>query len=233
MSNQRDAEVFAKALTNTARQIPFALSLGLNRTALDIQRRQVEHMHGIFTVRNQRFIGSPQTPHRSAVRRTQAATKSKPIVELAILPPGGQARAGILTRHERDRQRVAQSGTLAVPVAARPSEQQRVPKRFRPKELGFVRMDKGKGKHEVFRGKHRTFFIRWQGGGSATIFQRQGRGGTGRFGEFVGTRVLWALRRKTRLTPRLEFLTNAGREFQEKFPQRFAEAYEQALRTAR
>lgn len=231
-----NADEFSRLLTRAGRQIPFSLSLALNRVGEDIQKAQVAHMHRIFTVRVPSFIGTPEAANRSAIKRTQKATKAKPVVELAVLPPGGLQRADIITRHERDRERRPKGKSLAVPVEARRGKKQKVPGKLRPKALDFQPHG---STGRVFRGKERTFLVRTPSGG--VIYQRTSRrrgGKRRRRGQrsdnhFAGTRVLYRLEPTTPLTPRLAFHENAERVFTERFADQFAKAYEEALKTAR
>lgn len=236
--NVLKADEFGRELNRAVKQISFAMSVALNETGNQIQRDQVERMHQIFTVRRPSFIGRPESAHRSAIKRTRKATKQDPVVELAVLPPGGRSRADIVARHEADTTRRPQGGrSLAIPVEARRGKRDLVPKRFRPKELDF---EPHGSSGRVFRGKERTFLIRNSRGG--TIYQRTGRrrggrrrrrGSGGVRGWNAGTRVLFRLRGTVRLNPQLTFFPIASRRFQRSFPANFRKAFEKALATAR
>src|SRR5690554_3476175 len=227
-------------MTAAAKQVPFALSLALNRTAGEIQKAQVQHMHDVFDIKATQFFGRPESAHRSAVKRTKAAKKNDPVVELAILPPGGIQRADIITRHESQHARFPVRGQhLAVPVTETRDTKWRRGQKSPIQQLNLKRADKGKGKAKVYKGDKRTFMIQY--GSTAEIYQRTSRRGAkrrrpgqGRRHPWPkGVRLLWALRRKTKLTPVLEFHTNAGKVFHQRFGTIFKDAYEHALRTAR
>jgi hypothetical protein len=242
-----NADEFAAATARVGKQLPFAISLAINKTAEDVQRFQVAHMHKVFTVRVPGFIGRPEAPHRSAIKRTHKASKGQPVAELAVLPPGGIGRADIIARHESDRERRPRGGgTLAVAVEARRGKMGKVPRKFGGGQGGggikALGLESQGTSGRVARGKERTFLIRG-GNGEGAIYERttRRRGGKRRSAgsrarsqdSLAGTRVIFSLKRRTPLKPQLNFQVNAKKTVAERLGQNFAEAVRQALETAR
>lgn len=196
-------------------QLPFATSLGINSTARDFQAAQRAHMAEAFTIRRPFLL--------QAVKIKPFSTKQSLEAVVRIDPPGGAARADIITRHEEDAERSPQSGgTLAVPSEARPSPTALVPKQLLPKRLGL------RGQGSVLRGKQRTFLARGPDGRGG-IFQRTGPGS---HGTFRGTRKLFALTGPTPLDQRLNFFETAETVIPKVWPDNFANAWNRALETA-
>jgi hypothetical protein len=202
-------------------QVPEAARRGIRYTALDFQKGQREHQRQVFTVRRPTFVDR-------AVKISQFPTKQEPVAVVKIEPPGGQARADVLTVHEEGGTKEPGPGhrAKAVPQAAQASPTEIVPKRLRPTQLGFRRVDKGGGEFQVFRGKVRTFMIR-RPDGSGVILQRTGRGRS-------DVRALFILEPGgVQIGARLQFHENAVRIIDEVAAENMARAWDETLRTAR
>jgi hypothetical protein len=202
-------------------QRPEAARRGVRYTALDFQKAQREHQRSVFVVRRPLFVDR-------AIKITTFPTKAEPVAIIKVDPPGGQARADVLTAHEIGGTKEPGPGhrAKAVPQAAQPSPTQIVPKRLRPKQLGFTRVDKGGGEFQVFRGRLRTFMIR-RPDGSGVILQRIGRGRS-------DVRTLFILEPGgVEIDARLQFHENAVETVDRVAAANMAKAWDEVLRTAR
>lgn len=214
-----------------SRQLPFATSLAINRTAKEAQRAVRNRMENEFTLRRARWF-------KAAVKIKPFSTKRSLAAQILIDPPGGQSRADIITRHEeRGRRHPLEGQSLAVPIEARPSERRQVPKKLRIRNLEFRLLGRS-GQWTVYQGEQRTFMIR-RADGSGYVFQRRGRrrrrrasAGSGR-GRWENVRMLYALKPSTPIEPRLGFVDTITRIVNQRFPKHFEEAFERAVRTAR
>lgn len=228
-TNALDVSGFMRDLMRD--QLPFATAQAVRRTALDFQDAQRQHQRNVFTVRNSTFLDR-------AVKIRDWPTKQDPTAIVRIEPPGGRKRAHMILDHEEG-ERSPGPGSRAYPAAldARPSRGSVVPKRLHPRALKFKKMleagaqDPGNvGYVQVFRGKDRTFMIRYRDG-SGFIFQRTGRGITG---TFAGTRLLWVLvPGGVELPGNLDFRANAQKVVERVWGRNMGEAWDRALRTAR
>lgn len=197
-------------------QIPFATSLMVNRLALSFQREERTHMKSEFTVRRKTFV-------LRAVKLKPKATKRRPTATVAIDPPGGQARADILTKFEQDTKKTPfRGGTLAVPgPGVRRGKTGVVTKAQRIGAFKFRDITP-----RVAVGEKGTFLIR-TGPKRGYIFQRKGRGPRSR------VVLLYTLVPDVPITPGLDFLETAGRVVRRDASIEFEKALNQAIRTAR
>lgn len=218
----RDPKVFGKALKEAARQLDFAQSTAINRSAKRIQAALVEHANVVFIVRKKSFINR-------AFKIKPFAKKSLPVAVLKVEPPGGRARADIVTRHQYSGQREPfDSRALLVPQKARTNPRRKVSKTQMPSAFNFRRVS-SRGTHEIYRGDKRAFMIR-RADGSGWIFRRRRKG---RHGTFKGADVLWSLETSTPIEGVLDFFQISERIFARSFPGDFAAAYRRALETSR
>lgn len=220
----KDPQVFAQALKTGAQQIPFAMSNAINDTAKRIQEYQRRYMNMVFEVRRASFVNR-------AVKIKPFAKKTLPVAVLKVEPPGGPARANVITRHERGGDRRPTSGrALSVPIEARRTKAGVVRKNERPRAFAFNRAYSSmRTRSEVYLGNRRTFMVR-KADGSGFIAQRTG---AGRTGTREGIRVLYALKTRTPVPARLQFVENARFVFDREFTSIFAMAYTRAIQTAR
>jgi hypothetical protein len=224
-----DPRKFERALQTAARQIPFALSVGINDTAKEIQKYQSTYVQLAFNVRRQNFF--PR-----AVKIKPFARKTRLSATLKIEPPGGPSRADMVTRHEEPGVRRPRFGsTLLVPVGARRLKSGRIRKTDRMEEQHFQtplragRRAVASSGNVVSRGRRRTFMFR-RPDGTGMVFRRTS---SGRHGTFSGTEVLFVFKRRTSIHGGLQFLENARHVFDRDFQRLFANAYQRALETAR
>ena len=209
-------------------QLPFATSLAINNTAKDFQRVQIAGMFQRFTIRRPTYA-------RRAVKIKPFATKHKLEARVSIDPPGGKPQ--VFGRHEEPGVEHPEGRHFTIPVEVRRTGAGIVSKRDRPRNFGFVKIGSGP-KAEVWKGRRRTFMIRYHGGGGV-IYQRTGpRGGggsrsVGSQGRDRNLKVLFRLVEFARLEDRLQFVDTGQETVRKKFDANFAAAYERALRTAR
>lgn len=195
-----------------ADQAAFATSVGINDTAKDVQAAQRAQAHEAFTIRRKPFV-------ERAFKIKPFATKASLEATILIDPPGGQARADIITRHEERGQRTPHAGrSLVVPVKARPSPTSLVPKRLRPGQLGLQVMSR-RGGVEIAVGKRGERLIRFSDG-SGVILDRRGE-------------VLHALRPETPIPGDLEFYATAERVARARMAENMRAAWMRAIHSAR
>lgn len=197
-------------------QIPFSTSRAINATAKDFQRVQRRHMADEFEVRRKRFV-------EGAVKIKPFATKRRLEAVVSIDPPGGKARADILTKFESAREKFPYSGnTIAVPVDVRRTASGLVSRPLRPGNLGLHHVA-----GRMSKGDRRTFAIRDGEGGTGAIFQRFGRRGA------TSIRILYLLVKRVPIDPGLDFYENAERVVAREFQGHFDREFTNAVRTAR
>lgn len=216
-----EAEVHAWARKVFEDQIPFATSKAINATALDFQKAQREHQHDVFTIRRKTFVDR-------AVKIKPFATKQKPVATVSVDPPGGKARADILTQHEEGGTKTPKGTSLAVPAEARRTKTGIIRKRDRPRAYDFKRV-KTKGRIEVYRGNRRTYMIR-RPDGSGMIRRRIGKG---KHGTHQGTIPLFRLTPKGEIKPTLDFTDNARRTVDDRFATNWEREFGKAIQSGR
>jgi hypothetical protein len=206
-------------------QLPFSASKALNLTTKDFQRDQVAHMGKIFTVRRPAWI-------RRGVKIKPWATKRRLYAQVQIEPPGGQRRADIITKFERQTYKKALRGNLAIPSKElrKKTKTGVIPKALRPRALD---MKAHGASNRVMKGKKRTFLIHM--GHEGFIFQRLGRRlkrkpGSGRRGN---VRLLYYLKPRVAISPELNFMQNARNAVKWYFPGHMRREFRRAIRTAR
>lgn len=203
-------------------QIPYVMSVAINKTALKFQEVQREHQEDIFTIRRKAFV-------QRAVKIKPFAKKTSLEAIVKIDPPGGQARAGILTKFEEDTTKGPFRGrSIAVPRDTVPRTASGVIKKgWRPKELFTNATQHGRGKAigskgDVYQGDKGTLMIR-RPGGKGVILRRTPQ----------GLIALYFLVPLVRIKPELEFGANAQKVFDEHFTVYYVKAFDEAARTAR
>lgn len=181
-------------------QIPFVTGRAVNRTALDFQADQREHMSGIFEIRREGFL-------RRSVKVMDWATPAKQEARVKIDSPGD--RSDIFGKFEADRTKDPLGGSVAVPtehVPRTPTGVIRAP--WRPRRV----LDRN------FRGGFRAF-IRKRGSGKRAIYFDQGD-------RIV---PLYWLVDRVEIEPNLQFVQNANRTVDRRWQDNFATAFDQAI----
>jgi hypothetical protein len=227
-------------------QVPFVLATSINETLLLAQKAQRARQQQSFKIRNRTFMDR-------AVKISPFATKANPRGVLLIDPPGGQARASILTQHEEGGIKRASSqhgmgGSLWIPEPTGPTPARKIRSGvrgvpagsgFRPRELG-LKPHGTSGK--VWQGANRTFLIR-TADGRGIVLQRT-RGSRRRatrirtrkthwVGRRSGVEVLYILTPNGRLQPRLHFEETVISTIQREWEPNVLQAIMRALATAR
>lgn len=211
-----DPSKHLRGLAEDQKQIPFALSRAVNKTALDVQRAARVQNRRIFTLRR------PEWADRS-VKVVKFASKKDPRATVGIHPPGasGEARADILAKFEDQTQKLPRGRTIAIPVSSRIKRGNTgvISKRDRPKAYNF----RQQGKRIV--GDRGTFIVR-KPDGSGTIFQRVGKK--------PGTiYALYILARRARIKPDLQFITRSVGQIDKNFVGHMVREFDNAVRTAK
>lgn len=238
-----DVSTFVKDMDEfSLRQVPYALQLGLNDTALDFQQAERERIASSFTLRKPAWVLKTVK-----IGRGDFATKEKLNVTVSMgqgsASPEAAKAEGLLAKFEEPGQKESLDPTfpIAVPtVNLRPSFAELVPKSMFPKALRLVERRTPSGvlgpKQHVTRrgvvqikGLRRTFVLdptTMYGVSSWAVYQR--------FGSARGDiRMLWRYKTHVRIPPLLAFFDTAKRIAAERFPERFAAAFAKAMRTAR
>lgn len=213
-------------------QMPFAIKQAINATAKDAQEAQLLGMEQRFTIRRRQWV-------QRSFKIKPFATKQRLMARITVEPPGGQARADVLTRHEEAGFRVPFAGrSLAVPVKARKSPTAVIPARDRPKAMDFKRTRSAGGGKEIFAGKGKTIMVR-NADGSGVIFRKTGgqlgRDERGRFAKRGGggTELLYVFKPTTRLLDRLRFIDTVTTTVRSTFEMHFSREFSRAVRSAR
>lgn len=197
-----------KMLQDIGKQAPFALAVGLNGVANDVQKEIQESLASRFTLRRADFM--KRTIYRD--RATDFATKTNPHAIVRINP----AR-DFLAQHEGGgRKQPSKSKNLTIPLSAvRPNPMQVVPSRLRPRAL------RGTDQVRKVTTPAGTFLVR----------NRPGRGRAGLVG--WRTEFLYKLKADVPLRPRLGFQQTAQRVIDASWDRHLMSGIERALRSAR
>lgn len=190
-----------------ADQFPFAISKTINATALDFQRFQRLHQRNVFEVRRAAFVDR-------SVKIKPFARKTSLEAVVTVDPPGGQARADILTKFEPGGRKTAKDGrSVAVPFEAGRTKKGIIRKGERPRSFAFRKAGR------VFKGKRRTFMIPGVG-----IFRRLGS-------ESVA--LVYLLVRSVPIPKSLRFIANAKKVVPRVLPGHFSTEFANAVRSAK
>lgn len=216
-----------------AEQIPFAASLALNRTAKDVQDAERGELLANFVVRQPQFIlGSVRIPAFSK------KTDSPMQVTIEI-----GDRGGFLRKFQAPGVKQALDPTTPIAIPStniRPSFGDLAPRSLYPKNLRLVPRRGVKGilpaqRHVTARGvvqlkgKLRTFVLdpkEHRGVSTWAVWQRTGPGKH-------DIRMLWVYKTRIPIPKRLDFVPVGERVVRERWPIRWAEAFAQAMRSAR
>lgn len=187
------------------RQLPFATSVAINECLKRAQRAQQAQQRSAFDVRNSRFMDQ-------AVKIKPFAKKTALFGVIQIDPPGGKARADILTKFEDGGTKRPKGGrSIAVPGRQVRRTSKGVTKSLRPRNV----LASGK----AFVGETRA--------GKKAVFQRLGSG--------KGTRLryLYSLVARAKIKPRLKFKATVWASLRASWGREFRKAVKAALATSR
>lgn len=203
-----DAKRAIRTLREDAdKQIPFALANAINKIAKDAQTDERVQLRRAFTLRR------PEWADR-AVKITKFAKKKDPIAVLGIHPPGGDARADILTKFEADTVKTPRAGAhVAIPVAAKRTKKDIVRKNQQPRAL-------------IAAGK--AFIIRQTKNPAVQLIVRY----AGR-GKRKTLETLWLLVRRVPISPDLKFEQTARKSIDRTATKHLQREFDNAMRTAR
>lgn len=233
-------------------QLPFAISLGLNRTAVAALDRRRASLDNDFTIADAK---KPFFKRLIKFPRRNWATKRKLVALVGVHERdedfgvgSSKDRGFLLGRHEAggDRTRLDPNRPFFIPTdELRSGPYDLPPKSMYPAALrlfesrGIVRYQKdavtGKRKGvkgtlaAQAKGKRDTFIVDARSSGNPKAWGIYQRFGTGR----RDIRMLWAFRSKIRLTKRLGFYTGVNAYVEENFGRHFDQAIDEAMRTAK
>lgn len=225
-----DTDKATRFLTDVEkRQIPFATSLAINRTADEALAQAKRHAFSVFTFRDKRF---PQFMFKHIER----SNKNKLLARVGITGP----KASILTRHEKGGLFTASDPfkPFYIPTAElRPTKGTAIPRNMYPKALRLMERGAPSGTlpamgkmsrtgKPMFKGKRRTFTIPSPSGRPIGVFQRYGSGRR-------HIRMLWRYVDRLNVPPRLKFEETAAKVVNERFELNFDGFLQKALQTAR
>jgi len=211
------------------RQLPFAVSLGMNNALKQAQLAVVRNVLSTFVIRRQKYL-------TESVKITKFSTKQDLTATLEIDPT-----RNVLAKFEPGGLKEARGGgSVVVPTsAARPSAQDVIPTSQRPRAFRFQFAGRGP-KGTVFAGEQRTFLLK-TGPKTGVLFQRvggSGQRGRPRRGEIRAgrdrgqLRLLYILTPGARIPASLHFRDTAVAEFQRRWPREYRAALFRAIRTA-
>jgi hypothetical protein len=205
-------ETNTPALTNGAKQIPFALAGAINASVKKAQAKQIAHMQGAFTIRRPTFL-------KQSVKITQFAKKNTLSATLAIDSPGDSD--DIFAKFEKRTIKKPTKGTnLAIPIVGSPirrSERSIVKTIDKPRAL-LSGSQKGKGA--------RTAFLKpGEGNEPGQIFIKRGAKGK--------PQLAYVLRPYVPLKPILTFEKIVTDEVERTFSSEFAKSFAHAIATAK
>lgn len=211
---RHNLDVLPKAVRRlNQRQMPFATKNALNKTAEDFQKRQRRHQNRVFDVHNRRFVNS-------SVKVKPFASKERLRARISIDPPGGQARADILSKFEKQtRKNPFRGSRIAIPVEVRRTSRG-VTKKMKLKNLNFRQVRPG-----YYVGEQNTHMV-LKPGGRGFVFQRYGRGKK-------QTRLVYTFKPSVPIKPELNFHENARAIVRLVFPRNMRQAFLHAVRTSK
>lgn len=213
MSIDVDTKGFFRWTDKLSKQMPFAVSLALNRTAEEFQAVERKQLHKSFTIRRKTFI-----ERQVKIERRDRATKDKFSVRVAI-----DQRRDFLSKFESDRVKRPRSGrALAVPIEVRRGKTGVIPKGQRLEAFNLKRV----GGRVI--GDKRTFVVPLnRGKTTGLLLQRVGRRSRSRL------KTLYVFKRSVPLPASLNFEKNAERTATKRWEPNMLRAFDAALRTAK
>lgn len=196
-----------------ARQVPFALAKAINDSLLDGQKAQRTHMAEAFTIRRKPFV-------ERSVKVTQFANKNTVTGELAIEPPGGEARADLFTKFETGGKKTPrEGGSIAIPITGTPIKRTArsvIPQAKRPRQI-LAQPESGEARYVLIR----------RDDGSGLIVQRRGRG---KREQLV---PVYLLSKEAPIDNRLRFVPTVTKAVQAGIQGHFVKRFAEAVATSR
>ena len=125
-----DTTQIEKALGELKSELPYATSVAINNTLVDVQTANINHMRDVFTIRREAFL-------KRSVKITRFAKKTDLTGTIEIADVGGKRTADIFTKFERGGTKTATQGrNVAIPSSqVKPSKSGIIPKSRRPANL--------------------------------------------------------------------------------------------------
>ena len=207
-----DFDKFRSIITDVSdRQIPYAASRALNDVALALQESERESIKRNFILRRPEWT-------LQGVKIPKFTKKTDSPMSISVVMDEAAGRGDIMSKFESGGTKTPRGHHLAVPILARPSRMQIIPKDLRPRALALHAVGKS------IRGNQGTFMLPLKGSGRFGIFQRRGK----------DIRLLYVLRGSAPLPSNLHFYDNASKPLiEELWELNFAERFAEAQRTAR
>lgn len=205
-------------------QLPFAMSKMLNALATDVQVAERAQMHAIFHVNRDQWVDRN-------VKISHFAKKTELWAEIGIVSPGGGDRSDILGKFEDQTTKAPTQGGKSIVIPTTETKRTKagvVSNTIRPRNLHFVQAKNQGGQYTVYVGDKHTVLLQ-RPDGSGLIIQNTG---THVKGAADGT-VLYTLKPSVTIKPDLHFQSIGEQIVDRMSAQRWGEAAELALRTAR
>jgi len=193
------------------KQIPFAVSLALNRVGTEFQKAERAHFATVFTERRKEFLD------REGVKRlSPPASKRNPSVTYGV-----SSRADFLNKFEAGDTKHPISGKhLAIPEQVKRNKRDIITKSNRPRQL----VDRLGNRS----GAGRVFVLRDQKGKlKPGVYQTTGKRGRG------ALKFLYSLAGQAKTPKVLQFEETAQRIVSQRWAEVFNVAFAEALRTAK
>lgn len=211
------------------RQLPFAMKLALNATALEIETEERKHVQSAFTIRR------PWVITNIKIGKSDFATKDKASVTISVPDDS------VLVKFELGGVKTPRAGgkSIAIPLEAKRGKTDIVANSQRPRAFAFTQgFTSLKTGVTIYRGNHGTFMVQ-RPDGSGAIFQRlsaratKKRVGPHQLGRDPALKPLWLLKPQARIAPELGFYTTGSEVAARRFGANMADALARALATAR
>lgn len=208
------------------RQLPYAMKLGVNRTAEEVQAAQSAHLGKAFTIRRPWV-----QQYGIKIAKGDFATKDKASVTIQVNPD-----ADFLIKFQEGEQKRPRDGhSLAIPIEARRNKADIVQASQRPRAFQFTSASSSvASRTTIYKGNKRTFMLQ-KPDGSGVIFQRMGRAvkGQKRTGRDPNLKLLYILQPSAPTPPSLEFFQIGTRVAQDRFAVNLQGMLAYAIRTAK
>lgn len=223
-----NADAVLSKLTDLEKtQLPYAMKLGLNRTAEEVQKAQARHLGDVFDIRRPWV-----QQYGIKIGKGDFATKDKASVTIQVNPD-----ASFLIKFEDQTVKRPRGGgkALAIPIEARRNKSDIVQSAQRPRAFQFTNAHSSvASRTTIYKGNKRTFMIQ-KADGSGVIFQRMSRAvkGTKRTGRDPNLKLLYILRPTAPIKPVLKFFEIGKATAQARFAVNLQGMLAYAIKTAK